>query len=628
MRLINTHTLDIEEFEGQKVPPYAILSHRWEDQEVLFQDIERRTHLTKEGWEKIKKFCELARKDGLSYAWVDTCCIDKRNSADLSEAINSMFRWYQQSDRCYVYLCDVRTANTVWEEWEELNIGVDRWANLTYQDEESLSPHKLPILSGHFVSEFCSSVWFTRGWTLQELLASQRMKFFGCYWQMLGTKDFLCAPISHRTGIATNILIHKKALNTLTIAERMSWAAKRETTRIEDRAYGLMGIFEVNMPMLYGEGEGAFMRLQEEILKRSNDQSILLWDSDELGLLASSPDAFATHVWTPPDTSKRSFYPFNQTGFVDEIISYTPHEVDAASTLTNTGLSINLTLLPWYLDVYLAPLEVTRTTRSGNSFSHKIPHIFLKQQVSGVRLSRVKFRGEAFIYLSEDDNYNLIDCSKFAKWSDDDDDSLEKRSKVQCLIARGDLMRDNMSRTLDSNPYGIQFEFKPNDCWGPGRTPRAEDVITRHIWSPTDERILFEVGVWGVLAVLRVYHPIGDPSYMYFGFDRGFTPCCVQKMAWDHEATFDKTVEAGPGSNLSSNVLDPWEFNEAVVRGTNEGQLVIRGSRNPYVYTLYNTTIPDIRIMMSRGVDGYGYLFELGKGGFRGNARWEGSMKS
>lgn len=97
MRLINTHTLDFEEFEGQNIPPYAILSHRWEEEEVLYKDVERGNTTTKKGWQKITRCCEQARKDELLYAWVDTCCIDKSSSAELTEAINSMFRWYQRA---------------------------------------------------------------------------------------------------------------------------------------------------------------------------------------------------------------------------------------------------------------------------------------------------------------------------------------------------------------------------------------------------------------------------------------------------------------------------------------------------------------------------------------------------
>jgi hypothetical protein len=114
MRLINTHTLEFEEFERQNVLFYAILSHRWEEQEMLFKDIKRGIAIRKKGWQKVTKCCEQARKDGLSYAWIDIYCIDKNSSAELAEIINSMFRWYQHFKRYYVYLCDVHFTNLIW----------------------------------------------------------------------------------------------------------------------------------------------------------------------------------------------------------------------------------------------------------------------------------------------------------------------------------------------------------------------------------------------------------------------------------------------------------------------------------------------------------------------------------
>ena len=190
---------------------------------------------------KIRGCCELAEKHGYRWAWIDTCCIDKTSSAELSEAINSMFDWYRQAAVCYVYLHDVTS--------------------------HELGP----------TSEFYRSRWFTRGWTLQELIAPTSLIFFTKQWSILGTRTDLADDVAKITGVDTDILLHHSELGTVSISQKMSWAAHRETTRLEDRAYSLLGIFGVNMPTIYGEGRAAFYRLQEEIMKVSSDQTIFAW---------------------------------------------------------------------------------------------------------------------------------------------------------------------------------------------------------------------------------------------------------------------------------------------------------------------------------------------------------------
>ena len=607
MRLLNTHTLNFEEFEGQNVPSYAILSHRWEEQEVLFKDVDRGNAVTKKGWVKITKCCEQAQNDGLKYAWVDTCCIDKSSSAELTEAINSMFRWYQHSKICYVYLCDVHLTNSIWQDWKSSDSGFDKRSKLAKQEQKIFSACKPLEFSGEFVAEFCSSVWFTRGWTLQELLASENMVFFGHHWQMLGTKDFLCALISHTTCIPVSILIHKRTLDSFTTAERMSWAAKRDTTRIEDRAYSLMGIFGVNMSMLYGEAEGAFIRLQEEILKRSTDQSILFSESHELGLLATSPAAFKIHLPEPANVATCRFYPFAQSSF-NENISYSRFGDNEAFALTNIGLSIALYLIPWYLDIYLVPLRVVRSIGSGDKFSHDVPHIFLKQQVNDTRLHRVSFRGEAFTYISEDASIEL-QIRTFGPDDDDDDDDDygDDPPKRQCTIAYKGWTRHPNPRLVESSIYGIQFAFEPNECWGPDGILQPRDVVARQKWSPVEPKIILEAGVWRVLAVFRVLHPSGKPSYMHVGFDRDFNPCFMQKE-WDWDVTFDDIVEVGVDSDELSQILNARKFDESTSHD-DKGQLVIKGSRHPFMYILSDTAIPGIQLKITRPKDGY--LFEF-----------------
>lgn len=180
---------------------------------------------------------KLAADAGIRYAWVDTCCIDKSSSAELTEAINSMYRWYQRSAICYAYLSDLSPSDS-------LNIA-------------------LP-----------SCRWFTRGWTLQELIAPTEMRFFDRSWIDRGSKESLCTKLSAITAIDTKVLRHELPLSSIAIAQRMSWAAKRETTRIEDRSYSLFGLFGVHK-------ETAFRRLQEEIIKSTLDMSIFAWKMPE-----------------------------------------------------------------------------------------------------------------------------------------------------------------------------------------------------------------------------------------------------------------------------------------------------------------------------------------------------------
>ncbi|KAH7150808.1 ankyrin repeat-containing domain protein [Fusarium sp. MPI-SDFR-AT-0072] len=253
MRLVNTKTIQLEFLNDDNVPDYAILSHTWEQEEVLFHDMGRDSAKLKKGYAKLESCCRVARENGFEYFWDDTCCIDKTSSAELSEAINSMYRYYQEASICYVYLADIST-----------------------------------------VSEISDSRWFTRGWTLQELIAPSSMIFFDKQWRQLGTKTSLVQVLSQRTNIPESILCDSEELETTSSAQRMSWAADRVTTRKEDGAYSLMGIFGINMPLLYGEGDKAFYRLQEEIMRVSDDHSLFAWKAIGArgGLLAPTPAAF------------------------------------------------------------------------------------------------------------------------------------------------------------------------------------------------------------------------------------------------------------------------------------------------------------------------------------------------
>ena len=286
MRLLDVSSLQPRSFELRDAPQYAILSHTWGEEEVSFQDLtERANDRNKLGWKKILGFCEFCKSRGLNWVWIDTCCIDKSSSAELSEAINSMFAYYNRSKLCIAYLGDVLPH---------------------YQNDNG---------RGLREKAFGRSRWFTRGWTLQELIAAKQIYFCAQNWSIIGNKDSLRDSLHSITLIDPGVLKCPWSIGDYSIAQRMSWASGRETTRPEDEAYCLMGMFSVNMPLLYGEGgKKAFLRLQQEILKDSTDHSLFTWtampdthfedDSDDGsfgptlwkvqgGLLASSPREFA-----------------------------------------------------------------------------------------------------------------------------------------------------------------------------------------------------------------------------------------------------------------------------------------------------------------------------------------------
>ncbi|KAH6656094.1 hypothetical protein BKA67DRAFT_622504 [Truncatella angustata] len=211
------------------IPPYAILSHTWgaDEDEVTFADITNGAGHHKVGNQKIQYCGRQAALHGLEYFWVDTCCIDKSDITELSTAINSMFQWYKSATRCYVYLSDVNNSG----------------------------------------SGLRKSRWFTRGWTLQELVAPMSIEFFSSGWHRLGDKQSLEAEIRQITGISVEVLRGRR-LSDVSVVERMSWLTKRQTKLPEDMAYCVLGIFDVYMPFNYGERENAFRRLQEEIDKK------------------------------------------------------------------------------------------------------------------------------------------------------------------------------------------------------------------------------------------------------------------------------------------------------------------------------------------------------------------------
>ncbi|OAP61589.1 hypothetical protein AYL99_03792 [Fonsecaea erecta] len=268
MLLIDTETLKLESIVYPPAGSYAILSHTWGKEEINFHEwkciesggAEADKLKTKSGYAKIEMTCTMAKADGLKYAWVDTCCIDKSSSAELSEAINSMFKWYRDSHICYAYLSDLENASDL--------------------------------------TQLQACRWFTRGWTLQELIAPQKVRFYDKWWVEAGTKAKFQDLLAQITQIDSDVLVNGHNLDFVPVGRKMSWAAARETSRVEDIAYCLLGIFNVNMPLLYGEGDRAFLRLQEEILKEHNDLSLFAWQNTSgtslyRGIFAESPSEFS-----------------------------------------------------------------------------------------------------------------------------------------------------------------------------------------------------------------------------------------------------------------------------------------------------------------------------------------------
>lgn len=230
------------------IPAYSVLSHTWlldNDQEISFQDLTTGEPINKPtGYAKIQFCAAQASKDGLEYFWVDTCCIDRTSSSELEEAITCMFSWYRDAAQCYVYLEDVpanREPGSSLSQTQRL----DDWE-----------------------TGFRRARWFSRGWTLQELLAPKNVMFFSAEQALLGNKGSLESMIHEITGIPHDALRGKR-LAEFSLDERLSWAAKRQTRRKEDRAYCLLGILEIYIPRMYGMGDSAYDLLLDEIKKKN-----------------------------------------------------------------------------------------------------------------------------------------------------------------------------------------------------------------------------------------------------------------------------------------------------------------------------------------------------------------------
>ncbi|KAL8664743.1 MAG: hypothetical protein Q9168_007842 [Polycauliona sp. 1 TL-2023] len=459
MWLINVHTTQLEEVWDEEVKAYAILSHRWQQDEITFKDMQNpEAAANKPQFSKIAGVCEIARNDGYDYAWVDTCCINKDSSAELTEAINSMFRWYKAAAVCYAFLSDIVADSTV---------------------------------RGSANHQIAYSVWFDRGWTLQELLAPANVVFYDHHWKVLGTKQSLRETLMRRTRIAEEAL-NGEPLSTFSIAQRMSWASQRVTTRKEDIAYSLLGIFDVNMPMLYGEGEKAFIRLQEEIIRQSNDQSIFAWPirtNDQFSLLATSPVAFT-------DCNNTRMFPSRTSR--------------ATYSIVNGCISGRFQALPYVPDTYIVRLNCTN--ESVYTSQQRQTCIFLRRLIEDNQYARVRVHDQSIVHKSDPDwtggarSMSSVDQS-YANG---------RRSTGASIFTDSSGFLSEITVNVRQHKYippTNLFEERMNGfCIV---TPESEELVT---WAP---------GCRGKMGHILAKGPKQKLWHIEFGFDFSYNPICV-----------------------------------------------------------------------------------------------------
>ncbi|KAK3716627.1 hypothetical protein LTR37_006257 [Vermiconidia calcicola] len=280
MHLLRTRTYELVNVEEsfRETPPYAILSHRWQGKEIVFKDLSsaplssfERREGSEESFTKIRGACALAQNEDpkLEYIWIDTCCIDKSSSEELRTALNSMFKWYHEAEVCYTFLFDVTYSG-----WNKRMFD----SNLEHRKEKE-NPRDQ------------ASEWFERGWTLQELFAPVSMEFYDKHWKPMGTRDQLAELVGEKAGIDSRYLkddgSQKYLFREASVAVKMSWMVGRMTRDVEDIAYSLLGIFNVNLIQQYGEGHKAFSRLQETIMADTGsfDESLFAWELPKNGEL-------------------------------------------------------------------------------------------------------------------------------------------------------------------------------------------------------------------------------------------------------------------------------------------------------------------------------------------------------
>jgi hypothetical protein len=502
MRLINTSTYVIEKFDDpSNAPSYAILSHTWGDDELELKDLRGPDAVQRAQQDtKVHGACILAQKQmpKLSHAWIDTICIDQSSSSDKSEAINAMYRYYREAKICFTILSDV-DGNGV-------------------QLIESKTPDTPQMKAVR--DAFTNARWFTRGWTLQELLAPTQFMFYDKHWNPLGSRDDLCNTIAGKTRIESAVLRDAQQLRACSIAKRMSWAAGRKTRRPEDVAYSLLGIFGVNMPMIYGEGgERAFIRLQEEIIKISDDHSLFAWplsaDPDNFAMLARSPAAFV-----------------NCSNIISAEFRYGNHPY----SVTNRGVSMTLNLSPWSVGIYAAPINCYDLLKiqlkgSGDPLVQKCQMgIFLKREMANDRYTRVAFDGMDF--MPSEPRVNL------GRRRDRDGDYVSDHGVVW---GSSEEIPVNVRRTILDFPPPVDLVPNINGFQiGPGllelhnRKNWFWESASVHQWDAGQHVLQFATGQWEYSAVLNISAQGKMTKFIKLGFNFDFDPICYLARHRNH----------------------------------------------------------------------------------------------
>ncbi|KAH7111137.1 heterokaryon incompatibility protein-domain-containing protein [Dendryphion nanum] len=468
MRLLNVRTMTLESFGSQNsIPLYAILSHTWNAEELTFDDLQGQKASCFPGFWKVEQSCNQTRLDGLRYIWIDTCCIDKRSSAELSETINSMFKWYGESVRCYAFLQDVDQCSDI----EEF-----RW----FPADKDLSPNQEAQIRG---SQLAKSRWWTRGWTLQELISPTVFEFYDSNFKLIGSRIELLRVVSIVSGINEEILLHDTKLENLGVAERMSWAADRETTRAEDMAYSLLGIFNIHMPMLYGEGERAFVRLQEEIIKISNDHSIFAWSGsyhDNRALLAPRSSFFRT---------------------ANRILPLRHWENASEYAMTNAGLDIRLPLYEVF------PYTVSDTGRDNRCRRRRwIAPLACRYSMN--------FSGRIAIELEETTEKDIyVVYARSQRLFVIDINAEDASRHMKSILIRQRAYTDDMrANTRDNKKCVIQWKghqnsLKSKDCW------------PREVWS-MDRDVFWVKRSAHIMGGLRLYSGNKSDVILRMGYER------------------------------------------------------------------------------------------------------------
>jgi hypothetical protein len=527
MRVLDTETRKLKEFIGYPDEPYAILSHTWGNDEVVFEDLKTGASEQKAGYSKIEMSCKLAHAEGYSWIWIDTCCIDKSSSAELSETINSMFEWYQKSAVCYAYLEDVR-------------LGTGKRL-----DEAALA----------------SCRWIKRGWTLQELVAPPVVKFYSADWKYCGERKGLAGALANTTKITFDILslgAHRTLLNRYSIAQRMSWAATRQTTRPEDISYCLLGIFDVNMALLYGEGQKkAFIRLQEEILKKSTDQSILAWGCD-------MPDVSeVVHDELGETIGKRILYSgvlaLHPSWFVGAGEVVECWTADNPFQMTNGGLRIWLPIIKDNLESQKC-LAVLNCHPEAD-FEHQIaipvwevpyPNLYFYRNGDAVTISSPSLESDLTngkgrrreIYLVGHEEWNVQDfaftyiCIEFA-----------------CLFSAPDQAKCEVRPTPSGKAsiWNSRTKILVLKIGG-SRTERFEDVLMTAVYADGKEEDVFAVRYGRIFSEelsVELIDPFGAPNAVSGQFALVANPPCVHlwklqhckvTLAWNIEERMGKPI--------------------------------------------------------------------------------------